>query len=62
MFSFNSDALEYIFEGLASGFRRNPEEIRLFVILLAGFVALLTVVYFFQRTWRGAVRRKRAAA
>ena len=62
MFTLDSEALEHIFEGLASGFRRTPEEILLFFILLSGFVALLLVIYFAQRIWRGSSRRKRAAA
>jgi len=62
MFSFDSEALEYIFEGLESGFRRTPEEILLFFVLLAGFVALLVAIYFAQRIWRGALRQKRAEA
>lgn len=62
MFTFDSEALEYIFEGLESGFRRTPEQILLFFVLLAGFVALLVAVYFAQRIWRGSSRRKRAEA
>lgn len=62
MFTFDSEALEYILEGLSSGFRRTPQEILLFVLLLAGFLALLVAIYFFQRTWRGLLRRKRTVA
>jgi hypothetical protein len=62
MFTFDSGALEYIWEGLASGFRRTPQEILLFVFLLAGFLSLLVAIYFFQRIWRGILRRKRTAA
>jgi hypothetical protein len=62
MFTFDSEALDYIFEGLASGFRRTPQEILLFFILLAGLVTLLVAIYFFQRIWRSALQRKRAEA
>jgi hypothetical protein len=62
MFSFDSEALDYIFDGLASGFRRTPEEILLFVVLLAGFVAFLVVIYLTQMMWRRATGRKRAEA
>jgi c-di-GMP-binding flagellar brake protein YcgR len=61
MFFLNREALEHIFEGLESGFRRTPEEILLFVILLAGFVSLLIAIYFIQLIWRRSRRRKRAA-
>jgi hypothetical protein len=60
MFSFDSDALEHIFEGLESGFRKTPEHILLFLVLLAGFVALLVIIYFTQRIWRGALEQKGA--
>ena len=61
MFELNREALEYIFEGLRSGFRRSPREIFLFILMLAGFVCFLAGIYFFQKFWRRSKKRKQSA-